>query len=64
MKARTILLAAILAVLLFGVCEYHRVTSEAERERARQAIGDCFVSHAELGIDAKQCVDMARAIDE
>ena len=64
MKAHIIISALILAVLLWGVSEYVKVTRAAERERARQAVSDCFVSHAEIGIDGQQCVDMANVLAE
>jgi len=57
-SARTILLALVLAVLLWGVSEYRRVTREAERERARQAIDDCFANG--LG---QYCADTAKRLE-
>jgi hypothetical protein len=62
MKAHIIISALILAVLSWGVSEYVNVTRAAVRERARQAVDDCFEWHVANRIPAQECVDMASAI--
>ena len=63
-KAQVVISALILVVLLCGVCEYHRVTREAERERAREAVDDCFEWHVANRTPAQVCVDMAQTADQ
>lgn len=63
-KLTALILTLILAVVSFAAWEQHRVSEQQDRERAHQALRECWQNAIATGTGASVCANLAKTLED